>query len=86
MNKDQVKGTVNDAAGRAKRQVGEWTGNTDAQVEGTAQQIKGKAQKVVGNVKDAARQGSANVDRENEQEKGREQERERQREQHAHHG
>ena len=86
MNKDQVKGTVNDAAGRAKRQVGEWTGNTDAQVEGAAQQIKGKAQKVVGNVKDAARQGSANVDRENEQEKGREQERERQREQHAHHG
>ncbi len=87
MNKDQVKGAVNDAAGRAKRQVGEWTGNTDAQVEGAAQQIKGKAQKVVGNVKEAAHDASKNnVDRENEQEKGREQERERQREQHAHHG
>ena len=86
MNKDQVKGAVNDAAGRAKRQVGEWTGDTNAQVEGAAQQLKGKAQKVVGNVKDAARDTSANVDRENEQEKGREQERERQREQHAHHG
>lgn len=87
MNKDQVKGAVNDAAGRAKRQVGEWTGNTDAQVEGVAQQIKGKAQKVVGNVKEAAHDASKNnVDRENEQEKGREQERERQREQHAHHG
>ncbi len=86
MNKDQVKGAVNDAAGRAKRQVGEWTGNTDAQVEGAAQQIKGKAQKVVGNVKDAARDANANVDREREQEKGREQEREREREQHAHHG
>ena len=55
MDKDQVKGAVNDAAGRAKRQVGEWTGDTNAQVEGAAQQIKGKAQKVVGNVKDAAR-------------------------------
>lgn len=85
MNKDQVKGAVNDAAGRAKRQVGEWTGNTDAQVEGTAQQVKGKVQKVVGDVKDAARDASKNnVDREHEQEKGREQE--RQREQHAHHG
>ncbi|HVN94538.1 MAG TPA: CsbD family protein [Terracidiphilus sp.] len=88
MDKDRVKGEVNDAAGRAKRQVGEWTGNGDLQVEGAAQQIKGKAQKVVGNVKDAARQGSANVDREHEREKGREEERERQREneRHAHHG
>lgn len=84
MDKDRVKGEVNDAAGRAKRQVGEWTGNGDLQVEGAAQQIKGKAQKVVGNVKDAARQGSANVDREHEREKGREEERERQREQHTH--
>jgi uncharacterized protein YjbJ (UPF0337 family) len=87
VNRDQVKGAVNDAAGRAKRQVGEWTGNTDSQVEGAAQQIKGKAQKVVGNVKEAARDASKNnVDRESELEKGREQERERQREQHAHHG
>ena len=84
MDKDRVKGAINDAAGRTKRQVGEWTGNTDAQVEGAAQQIKGKAQKVVGNVKDAARDVATNVDREHEQEKGREQERERQRE-HAHH-
>ena len=88
MNKDQVKGAVNDAAGRAKRQVGEWTGDGNKQVEGAAQQIKGKAQKFVGNVKDAAREGSAHVDREREQEKGREQERERQpeSEHHAHHG
>ena len=54
MDKDRVKGAVNDAAGRVKRQVGEWTGDTGAQVEGAAQQIKGKAQKVVGTVKDAA--------------------------------
>ena len=88
MDKDRVKGAINDAAGRAKRQVGEWTGNTDAQVEGAAQQIKGKAQKFVGNVKDAARDAGNQVNKESEQEKGREQERERQREQereHAHH-
>ena len=85
MDKDRVKGAINDAAGRAKRQVGEWTGDTNAQVEGAAQQLKGKTQKVVGQVKDAARDAGANVNRENEQEKGREQERERQRE-HANHG
>jgi len=55
MNKDTVKGTVDDAAGRAKRQVGEWTGDNQTQVEGAAQQIKGKAEKAWGNVKDAAR-------------------------------
>jgi uncharacterized protein YjbJ (UPF0337 family) len=55
MDKNRVKGTIDDAAGRAKRQVGEWTGDTKTQVEGAAQQIKGKTEKVVGNVKDALR-------------------------------
>jgi uncharacterized protein YjbJ (UPF0337 family) len=55
MNSDQIKGTIDDAAGRAKRQVGEWTGDTGAQVDGAAQQVKGKAEKAVGNVKDAVR-------------------------------
>jgi uncharacterized protein YjbJ (UPF0337 family) len=55
MDKDRVKGTVDDVAGRAKRQVGEWTGDTNAQVEGAAQQIKGKVEKAWGNVKDTAR-------------------------------
>lgn len=55
MDKDRVKGAVDDAAGRVKRQVGEWTGDTNAQIEGAAQQVKGKAEKAFGNVKDAAR-------------------------------
>ena len=55
MNMDRVKGTIDDAAGRVKRQVGEWTGDTGTQVEGAAQQVKGKAEKAWGNVKDAAR-------------------------------
>ena len=53
MNKDTVKGAVDDAAGRVKRQVGEWTGDTKTQVEGATQQIKGKTEKAWGNVKDA---------------------------------
>jgi uncharacterized protein YjbJ (UPF0337 family) len=53
MNNDTVKGTIDDAAGRAKRQVGEWTGDTKTQAEGAAQQVKGKAEKAVGSVRDA---------------------------------
>jgi uncharacterized protein YjbJ (UPF0337 family) len=53
MNSDKVKGTIDDAAGRAKRQVGEWTGDTGAQVEGATQQVKGKAEKAIGNLRDA---------------------------------
>jgi uncharacterized protein YjbJ (UPF0337 family) len=66
MDKDRVKGTIDDAAGRAKRQVGEWTGDTGAQVEGTAQQVKGKAEKAWGNVKDAARDVKKETERHND--------------------
>ena len=59
MDKDRVKGTMDDAAGRIKRQVGEWTGDPNAQVEGAAQQVKGKTEKFVGQVKDAARDANA---------------------------
>ena len=55
MNSDKLKGTFDDAAGNAKRKVGEWTGDTKTQVEGAAQQIKGKAEKAVGAVRDAVR-------------------------------
>jgi uncharacterized protein YjbJ (UPF0337 family) len=82
MDKDRVKGAINDAAGRAKRQVGEWTGNTNAQVEGAAQQLKGKTQKVVGQVKDAARD-AASKDVDTDQERARRRESEREREHHA---
>lgn len=63
MDKDRVKGTVDDAAGRIKRQVGEWTGDTGAQVEGAAQQVKGKVEKAWGNVKDATRHSGDKSDR-----------------------
>lgn len=55
MDKDRVKGTIDDAAGRAERHVGEWTGDTEKQVKGAVRQIKGKAEKLTGHVKDAVR-------------------------------
>ena len=68
MDKDRVKGTLNDAAGRVKRQVGEWIGDTQAQVEGTLQQAKGKTQTAWGAVKDAARDANARVKQERDRE------------------
>jgi uncharacterized protein YjbJ (UPF0337 family) len=69
-----------------KDQVGEWTGDSNAQVEGTLQQAKGKAQKAWGTVKDAAHDAKTQVDLEvsREREKELERERQRQEEQHTH--
>jgi uncharacterized protein YjbJ (UPF0337 family) len=55
MDKDRVKGKVDDVAGRVKRQVGEWTGDTKTETEGAAQQVKGKVENAWGKVKDTAR-------------------------------
>ncbi len=59
MNKDQVKGTVKEAVGKAQRKVGEVIGSTEQQVKGAVKQAEGKSQKVVGDakqlVKDATR-------------------------------
>jgi uncharacterized protein YjbJ (UPF0337 family) len=55
MNKDNVKGKMNDIKGRVKRQVGEWTGDENAQAEGTMDQVKGKVQNAWGNVKEGVK-------------------------------
>lgn len=55
MDKDRIKGKVDEAAGRAKRQVGEWTGDAETQGEGAMQEVKGVAENAWGKVKDGAR-------------------------------
>jgi uncharacterized protein YjbJ (UPF0337 family) len=55
MDKDTLKGKVKDIAGRAKRQVGEWTDDSELQSEGAAEQVEGKVQKGVGKAKEAGR-------------------------------
>ena len=61
MDKNKVQGALDDAAGRAKRQVGEWTGDTNAQAGGASQQLKGKVEKAIGNVKDAVREAESDL-------------------------
>ena len=70
-----LKGKADEVAGRAKRQVGEWTGDTQSQVEGGAQELKGKVQNAWGKAKDAAR--DATDENQREAEKDREIRRER---------
>ena len=67
MDKDRVKGKLDDMAGRAKRQVGEWTGDTEKQVEGAAQQVKGKVENAWGKAKDAVRDADDEAKRRDEE-------------------
>jgi uncharacterized protein YjbJ (UPF0337 family) len=50
MNRDQLKGTAKDIAGKVQRKFGEVTGSESQQIKGGAKQVEGKVQKGVGNV------------------------------------
>lgn len=60
MNKDQVKGTLKDVAGKVQESAGQITGSNRQQVKGLEKQVEGKAQKAVGDVKDVVRDRSSN--------------------------
>lgn len=80
MDKDRVKGKIEDIGGRIERQAGEWTGDKKTQAEGMKHQVKGKARNAVGKIKDAGREAmddlkkrdaeKAERDREIDREKG----------------
>ena len=52
-NKDQVKGTAKDIAGKVQEQTGKLPGSKEQQIKGLSKQISGQAQKGVGDVKEA---------------------------------
>jgi uncharacterized protein YjbJ (UPF0337 family) len=55
MDKQRVKGAIDEVVGSAKRHIGGATGNINMQAKGAAQEIKGKVETGVGKVKDAVR-------------------------------
>lgn len=59
MNKDQVKGSVKEAAGKVQKSIGDLVGNPTQRAKGAAKETQGKAQQVLGDakelVKDATR-------------------------------
>lgn len=55
MNKHQVEGRVDQAAGKVKEVAGRVVGNEDLEARGLADQVKGKAQSTYGDVKEDAK-------------------------------
>ena len=54
MNKHQVRGSANEAAGKVQKNVGKATGNGTLQVKGKAREVAGKTEKKYGNAKSDA--------------------------------
>ena len=52
MNKDQVKGRMQEAKGSVKENAGKATGNPNLRDEGTADKAAGKVQSTVGDAKE----------------------------------
>jgi uncharacterized protein YjbJ (UPF0337 family) len=57
MNKEQIKGTVKDVAGKIEEKVGQLTGNKQQEARGDAKQVAGKTEKLVGDAKQAVKKG-----------------------------
>jgi uncharacterized protein YjbJ (UPF0337 family) len=53
MNKEQVKGSVKDTAGKVQEKTGELINSPDQQAKGLAKQVEGKTQKAAGDLKEA---------------------------------
>ena len=53
---DKVKGTANEAIGKAKQGIGEAVGSDKLQGEGVIQEVKGKGQKAMGDAKEATKE------------------------------
>lgn len=62
MNKDRVEGEAKDITGRVERQAGEWIGDKEAQVKGTAKQAEGKIQNAVGKLQDSLKKHDDGAD------------------------
>jgi uncharacterized protein YjbJ (UPF0337 family) len=61
MNKDRIKGMIDEVAGSAMREVGELTDNSTLQLEGMVKQVKGKAENAWGKTRDAAHDAIKNT-------------------------
>ena len=64
MNRNQVKGTAKDVAGKVQESVGKATGSATQQVKGLAKQVEGKVQKGIGNVQEGASDAERDAQRE----------------------
>jgi uncharacterized protein YjbJ (UPF0337 family) len=59
MDKNRIKGTIDELAGSAKRKAGEVTGLGELQIEGMVQQVKGKIENAWGQAEEAIQDANA---------------------------
>lgn len=64
MDKEHVKGAIDEAVGKSKEVAGRVFGDKELEAEGKVDQAKGAAHKVAGDVKDAGRDVVDNLDSE----------------------
>jgi len=55
MDKDRIAGSVKTLKGSTKETIGEVTGDTRLQVEGSLEKSEGKVRNTIGNLKDKVR-------------------------------
>ena len=58
MNKDQVKGTAKNIAGKVQEEAGKLVGSKEQQVKGLGKQISGTAEKAYGDAKETVKNAS----------------------------
>ena len=57
MNKNQVKGTAKDIAGKVQEGAGKLVGSKEQQAKGLGKQVAGKAEKAYGDAKETIKEG-----------------------------
>jgi uncharacterized protein YjbJ (UPF0337 family) len=62
MDKQRVKGAIDQAVGSTRRHIGNLTDDTRTQMAGAAQEIKGKVETAVGKMKDGVRHANKNAE------------------------
>ncbi len=58
MNKDQIKGSAKDLAGKIQEKAGKAVGSTEQQVKGLSKQVEGKVQKGFGDAKEEVKKST----------------------------
>ena len=61
MNKDQVKGTLKNMAGKVQEETGKLVGNKTQEAKGVHKQVAGTAQKTVGDAREMVQDARAHV-------------------------
>lgn len=55
MNKDQVKGSIKNTAGKIQEKTGQVIGSDEQKLAGIHKQVEGKVQKAVGDIEEAVK-------------------------------